>query len=177
MTPPLHEWETFYVIVGSSAAALTGLQFVVIALLSESQVAGGNEALHAFATPTVVHFCAVLLIAAICSVPRQTDASLAICFLLSAIAALVYISLVIARARRQSAYKPVFEDWLWHAILPAAAYASLFVAALFTWRDPVQALYAVAASALLLLFIGIHNAWDTAVYLMTMRRQQPPDAD
>ncbi len=37
-TLPLRAWETFYVIVGSSAAALTGLQFVVIALIAESRV-------------------------------------------------------------------------------------------------------------------------------------------
>lgn len=177
MVPPLHDWDSFYVIVGSSAAALTGLQFVVIALLSESRVAGGEEALHAFSTPTVVHFCAVLLIAAICSVPGQTDGSLAVCFLVTAIVALGYVAIVIARTRRQSAYQPVFEDWLWHAILPAVAYASLFIAAMFTWQSAAEALYAVAASALLLLFIGIHNAWDTAVFIASMRRQPPPDAD
>src|SRR4051812_768692 len=32
----LAAWESFYVIVGSSAAALTGLQFVVIALIAET---------------------------------------------------------------------------------------------------------------------------------------------
>ena len=36
MAPPLNDWETFYVIVGSSAAALTGLMFVVIALIKDS---------------------------------------------------------------------------------------------------------------------------------------------
>lgn len=34
---PLVAWESFYVIVGSSGAALTGLQFVVIALIAESR--------------------------------------------------------------------------------------------------------------------------------------------
>ena len=33
--PVLVPWESFYVIVGSSGAALTGLQFVVIALLAD----------------------------------------------------------------------------------------------------------------------------------------------
>lgn len=35
----LKAWESFYVIVGSSAGALTGLQFVVIALIAEAQAA------------------------------------------------------------------------------------------------------------------------------------------
>ena len=69
------EWETFYVIIGSSAAALTGLQFVVIALSAEQKVLNSTGP-EAFATPTIVHFCSVLIIAAILSVPRQTPATL-----------------------------------------------------------------------------------------------------
>ncbi len=33
--PELTPWANYYVIVGSSAGALTGLQFVVIALLAD----------------------------------------------------------------------------------------------------------------------------------------------
>jgi hypothetical protein len=62
-------WESFYVIIGSSAAALTGLQFVVIVLGAERKALGDGETTRAFATPTVVHFCAVLLVAAILSAP------------------------------------------------------------------------------------------------------------
>src|SRR5436190_24376937 len=48
---PVHEtlslWENFYVIVGSSAGALTGLQFVVMALIPDSPTqAGEHEIKH-----------------------------------------------------------------------------------------------------------------------------------
>jgi hypothetical protein len=59
---PLSHWENFYVIVGSSAAALTGLQFVVIALVVDVRRRSSSREIDAFATPTIVHFCAVLLI-------------------------------------------------------------------------------------------------------------------
>src|SRR2546427_13161318 len=62
-------WESFYVIVGSSGAALTGLQFVVIALIAESRKQSTGREVAAFGTPTVVHFCTVLLVAAIVSAP------------------------------------------------------------------------------------------------------------
>ena len=62
-------WESFYVIVGSSAAALTGLQFVVIVLGAESNVGSSDSVTRAFGTPTIVHFCAVLLLAAVLSAP------------------------------------------------------------------------------------------------------------
>ena len=70
---PLTQWESFYVIVGSSAGALTGLQFVVIALIAEAEaavaVSSGMLEIRAFGTPTVVHFCAVLFISAVLSAP------------------------------------------------------------------------------------------------------------
>jgi hypothetical protein len=61
----LSEWESFYVIVGSSGAALTGLQFVVMALIAESRRPSTGREISAFGTPTVIHFCAVLLVSAI----------------------------------------------------------------------------------------------------------------
>src|SRR5256886_4703314 len=64
---PFSAWEYFYVIIGSSAAALTGLQFVVVVLGAEARSLGPE--VGAFGTPTVVHFCAVLLMSAILSVP------------------------------------------------------------------------------------------------------------
>jgi len=178
MHPPLHDWEAFYVIIGSSAAALTGLQFVVVALLSDSdEIGGGEEEMSAFGTPTVVHFCAVLLIAAICSMPHHSAASLATCLIVSGVAAIFYQCIVISRARRTPRYTPVLEDWIWHAILPAIAYVTLLVSGIVELRAPAGALYSVAGSALLLLYIGIHNAWDTAMYISVARKgrkEEPP---
>jgi L-asparagine transporter-like permease len=72
--------------------------------------------------------------------------------------------IVIRRARQQTGYRPVFEDWLWHVVLPLVAYALvLIVASLLTSHSP-RLLFLVALAALLLLFIGIHNAWDTITY-------------
>ena len=170
MLPPLHEWETFYVIVGSSAAALTGLQFVVIALSAESIDTGGEEALTAFGTPTVVHFCSVLLISALLSTPGHTAATLSVCLSIAGFAGLLYAIGVMIRAHRQTAYKPVLEDWIWHVCLPILAYLALLITGLALRSRPSPALYFVATSALLLLYIGIHNAWDAAVYLSLRRK-------
>ena len=49
-TSPLAGWGTFYQIVGSSAGALTGLQFVVVALSAQSRTLRKTEgSLHASA--------------------------------------------------------------------------------------------------------------------------------
>jgi len=172
---PLVAWESFYVIIGSSAAALTGLQFVVIALVAESRTRSTSREIAAFGTPTIVHFCAVLLVSAILSAPWRalTNAGLA----LDACGAtgVVYGVIVIRRARRQTGYTPVLEDWLWHAVFPLIAYAVLLVAAVALPRDPPAVLFVIGATALLLLFIGIHNAWDTVTYIAIERWQAPKE--
>jgi len=161
----LSGWDNFYVIVGSSAAALTGLQFVVIALTSEVRSAASTSTLGAFATPTIVHFCAVLLIAAVVTTPGHTVLTLTAALIAVGLAGTVYATTVIIQARKQRGYKPVLEDWIWHAGLPVVAYVWLFAGGVFVPRAPAAALYCVAGAVLLLLFIGIHNAWDAAVWM------------
>ncbi len=163
----LRAWESFYVIVGSSAAVLTGLQFVVIALVAESEARRAPNEINAFGTPTVVHFCVALLLAAILSAPWPELRSAAIAIGITGGFGVVYALVVTRRARRTTVYTPVLEDWVWHVVLPIVAYAALVIASLplplprlTTWS-----LFAIGASALLLLFIGVHNAWDTVTYI------------
>ena len=82
---------------------------------------------------------------------------------------------MIRRARRQTGYKPVFEDWLLHTILPVVAYGSIVAGAVaHARRDTGGALFAIAAATLLLVFIGIHNAWDTVTWI-TLERTSRSD--
>jgi hypothetical protein len=158
-------WESFYVIVGSSGAALTGLQFVVIALLAETGTGGTSREIDAFGTPTIVHFCTVLLLSAILSAPWHDLSSVALTVGALGLAGIVYMAIVIGRARRQTGYKPVLEDWLWHATFPLLSHVALVGSAVSLYRDEPGALFPIGAVALFLLFIGIHNAWDTVVFI------------
>ena len=171
---PFAAWESFYVIIGSSAAALTGLQFVVIALGAESRAARGPE-VNAFGTPTVVHFCAVLLVSATLSMPWHAIANGGLALGTCGVAGLVYTLIVVRRVRGQTAYTPVLEDWVWHVILPIAAYATLLLAALGLELNPPRSLFVIAATALLLLFVGIHNAWDAVTYIASEHLREPKD--
>src|ERR1043166_8920659 len=169
---PLHEWDNFYVIVGSSAAALTGLQFVVVVLGAEVEAVRDAAAVEAFGTPTIVHFCVVLTIAALISVPGQTPFSLGSLLMLLGGAGVIYSMIPAHRAKRQSNSEPVFEDWLWHVGFPFLAYAALLATGGTTFHFPTGSLYVVAATAIALLFIGIHNAWDSVVYIATRQHEQ-----
>jgi hypothetical protein len=169
----LNGWENFYVIVGSSAGALIGLQFVVITLIAAKPIAGGDaQAGGAFATPSVVHFGVVLLLSAIASAPWNEITTVAVLWGSMGLCGVVYVVVVARRMRVQSAYQPVFEDWLFHVLLPFAAYTVLAISAYAAQSHARPALFLVGAAALLLLFIGIHNAWDAVTYHVFVRARQ-----
>jgi hypothetical protein len=166
-------WDNFYVITGSAAGGLTGLTFVVIALVADAK--GVTTAgLRGFVTPTIVHFGAVLALAAFVSVPHQRALTLSVGFALAGLGGLIYQCTVAGYLRTTGTeYVADGEDWTWHVILPMLAYATLAAAAYLIWRDPGLALAGVASASLGLLFIGIHNAWDIAVWMTVFRKREP----
>ena len=178
---PAHEtlslWENFYVIVGSSAGALTGLQFVVMALIPDSPTTAGEHEINTFATPTIVHFCNVLFISAVLSAPWPTWHGAATVVWVTGAAGIVYTMIVIRRSRQTKLYKPVLEDWIFHTVLPLVAYTVMVVSAgLLVFSENIS-LFGIGASALLLLFVGIHNAWDSATYIALLAKQGPRPTD
>ncbi len=170
-------WENFYVIVGSSAGALIGLQFVVITLIADRPALATAEAGAAFATPSVIHFGVVLFLSAIASIPWNGIATVAVLWGLVGLFGIVYGALVARRMKAQTTYQPVFEDWLFHALLPSVAYAMLAGSACVARSHARPALFVVGAVTLLLLFVGIHNAWDAVTYHVFIKRGEQAEAD
>jgi hypothetical protein len=167
--PRLVPWQTFFFIVGSAAAALIGVQFVVITLIATIRRRADAATISAFATPTVVHLGAALLVSAQMAAPWQSLAPLSGALAACGLAGLWYSTVVMLRARRQTGYKPVREDWIWYAILPCGAYADLALGALFLSSGTRVGLFTIGGGALALLFIGIHNAWDAVTHLVVTR--------
>jgi hypothetical protein len=164
----LTAWSNFFFMTGSSAAALTGLMFVVITLVTGDRRTGGTEeGISTYSTPTVMHFCAALLVSAVLSAPWR---SFLVAGVLTAIAGLygvIYVLRVMYRASRHRRYKPDVEDWLWYSILPLLAYGAIFGGGIALARVPSNALFALASGVIALTFIGIRNAWDIVTFIAT----------
>jgi hypothetical protein len=172
----LADWANFYVILGSAAAGLTGLTFVVIALASD---AGRVNAvgLNTFITPTIVHFGTVLALAAYMCVPHPTAWRLALGVGAAGVGGLAYTGRITVNLRHNlGEYTPVWEDWICNVWLPCLAYGALCAAAIGVGHHPDGALDGIGGASLVLLFVGIHNAWDIAVW-MSMRKHTGPAAD
>lgn len=161
----LDGWSNFYVIVGSSAAGLTGLSFVVIALISDKQVVR-ISGLRAFLTPIVMHFGSALWLSALLCIPGHTAESVAGSMIVTGVILGVYgVATTLRMYRGRATYRPVIEDWIWNAALPLLCYLGLLVAGVLALQRPAPALYIIGAAALTLLFVGVHNAWDLAVWM------------
>jgi hypothetical protein len=172
---PLATWQNFYVIIGSAAATLTGLMFVVITLTAQLrvQMSSPGSGIAVFSTPNVFHCGAALLVAAILSAPWPVLWPAGLLLGLSGLGGMIYILIVLWLARHRLAeYQPVLEDWLWYMVLPLVSYTALVVAAMVLPGYPALALFVIAAATLLLLFIGIHNAWDNVTYTVFERPRQ-----
>jgi hypothetical protein len=169
--PELTEWNSFYVIVGSSAGALIGLQFVVLTLIAERARLRQPEATDAFATPSVVHFAVVLLVSAVLSAPWREVRGVSVFTGVVGVAGVIYTLIVARRMRMQKVYRPVFEDWLFHVLLPLIAYTMLAMSAYLGTYNTRRALFFIGTATLLFLFVGIHNAWDSVTYAIFVKRQ------
>lgn len=165
--PLLASWQNFYIIIGAAAATLTGLMFVVITLMAgiETRVETANAGLAAFNTPTVLHFCTVLLLAGILSAPWLSYSSPALLLALAGLGGVLYLLVVFQRMRRVPDYQTPAHDWVWYLSVPLSAYFALFVAAGLLPTSPEPALYLIGAAMVALLFLGIRNAWDLVTYL------------
>jgi hypothetical protein len=160
----LKNWQNFFVIVATSAGALTGLQFVVIALIAQARAAGSRRDIAAFGTPTVIHFCTALLVSAVMTAPWQVSASLGSCIAAFGAVGLAYSIRVVWYARKAN-YKPDAEDWFWYIALPIVAHVVLMVAGVSMSWTADWTLVAVAVTSLVFLFLGVHNSWDTVTHV------------
>jgi hypothetical protein len=113
----------------------------------------------------------VLLLSAVISAPWDGIVAVAVLCGGVGLCGIVYSVIVARRMRAQTAYKPVFEDWLFHVLLPLAAYAVLAGSAFAARAFARTALFFVGAASLVLLFTGIHNAWDTVMHLVFVQNR------
>src|SRR5207244_12381346 len=117
-------------------------------------------------------FGGLLFVSAVVSAPWAAFSFVAALWGLVGLGGVVYVVFVSRRMRLQGAYRPVFEDWCFHVLLPLAAYTILAISAFAAQYDAGPALFFVGAAALVLLVIGIHNAWDAVTYQVFVRSRR-----
>jgi hypothetical protein len=165
-----HGWDNFYLLIGTAAAALIGLLFVVATLTAGREATTATRGQHIYMTPTVFHLALVLLVSALMLAP-EIGARL-IGALLSAGAAVgfVYTAIIgVELKQRKTPAPPHWSDLWCYAFVPAAIYLGLAATAGLVWRLPTAAPYSLALTVAALLLIAIRNAWDLVTWLAPRR--------
>jgi len=163
--------------MGSSAAALTGLMFVVITLVTDAirNRPKPEDGLSTFSTPTVYHFCAALLVSGILLAPWRSLWVPGFAIALVGAVGSVYIGRIAVRTWGLTSYRAEIDDWIFYAVLPCIAYLAILGSGLFLAHSSRIVLFALAAATFLLVFIGIRNAWDVVTYLAIRPNPEPDE--
>lgn len=170
----LHGWQNFYTLLGEASATLTGLMFVAASLGARLINDEDDPKVRTFLTPTVVHFSLVLLLAALMNVPTQTRAALTAQFAVLGLIGAGYSLSHLPRLRGfQHDGSLDRQTWAWNLALPLLGALWLAGAALGLGRSVSVALDAAAVGALLLVMVGLHNAWNVTLRLALRTPSEP----
>jgi hypothetical protein len=153
-------WDNFYFMLGSAAAGLIGLLFVVVTLTSGFERSEALRGARLYTTPTVIHFGVVLSISAVAIAPRLPGSITVVIIGVIALLGLAYAlrSAVGILKPRQGAEPPHWSDSWFYGLTPAAIYLGL--------GSVAAALY---AQLLALLLVSIRNAWDLVTWIAPKR--------
>jgi hypothetical protein len=166
----IERWHDFYVIVGSSAAGLTGLMFVVVSLGPNVISTRGAPGVRAFVTPTVTYFATVLVIAALVTMPAISVRFLAAILIFGGAGGLIYMLRIGGHSQwRESELD--WLDWVWYVALPIVSYLLVAAAGMLVWIRSNSGLQLVAGAVVLFLIIGIRNAWDLVLWMAQHARK------
>ncbi|HTK33922.1 MAG TPA: hypothetical protein VL358_01380 [Caulobacteraceae bacterium] len=166
-----HDWDSFYLLIGSAAAALIGLLFVVATLTSSLETESAATGASVFMTPTVFHFAVVLVLSAMALTPGMTPTLACAAVGAAALIGLIYSAVVSWTIHRGKV--PTTPHWsdLWcYGVTPAAIYLALGAAAAGLCARTADAPLALGALLTALLLVGVRNAWDLVTYLAPRRK-------
>jgi hypothetical protein len=162
-------WENFYIMTGTAAATLAGLLCVVITLGVSLAATPAARGVHAYMTPVLVHFAGVLFISLILLVPWPSPWPAALILGAGGLGGIGYAAAVVNLLRRLDFVSISPGDWICYAGAPALADAALVAGAIDLVTQATFTPYAIAAAAMLLLFVSIIDAWDMTLWILRHR--------
>ena len=170
--PMFAGWDNFYFLIGSAAGSLIGLLFVVATLTTGFERSQALRGASLYMTPTAVHFAAVLCVSAVALAPGLPTSATAAIFGLIGLVGLANAmrACVGITTYRPAAEPPHWSDFWMYGAVPAAIYLGLCAASVAIGARAEWAPHGLAALLLMLLLVGIRNAWDLVTWIAPMRK-------
>ena len=168
-------WENYYLMVGSSAAALIGLMFVVMTLTAGRDPTEIERGKKVYSSPIVWHLAVVLVLSGAATapvMPVRLFAGITIC--LGFLGIRLGVRSVIGISRFFNAPDRSF-DAIWYGVAPALVCVGLVAAGWAMFVGHRWAPAAVGADLMALLLVSIHAEWDLVTYLAPTAGQTSED--
>lgn len=163
-------WDNYFFMLGSAAAGLVGLLFVVVTLTAgfERTTALRGQALYM--TPTMVHFAVVFSVCAVAVMPRlPTAAFVALAALAMGLGLVNAVRACFGIARpRPEMPTPHWSDLWMYGAAPALLYLIGLVLCALVEAGVGWAAPALAGLLLVIALVGIRNAWDLLTWIAPM---------
>ncbi len=174
LSQTLHDWQTFYFLVGGAAAGLVGLTFVAITvgsgLITKQDISG----LRAFVNPSLIHFIYVLVTASVAVIPTVTRMQLGILLVLAGLVSSGRALSVLPFMWQQYKRHVVdMHDWAWYFLAPLVSYLMYVGTGMGLLLGTAQVLNGLAWASILLLVAGIRNTWDMVLWFMMLKKDPP----
>jgi hypothetical protein len=159
-------WRDFYELVGTAAVILMGLVFVTAAIAAGFLAEESRALMRSFLTPTVAHFVATLVVCILVSVPTLTGPRLGAVLLAAGVLGLLYTISVWRSMSRSARHWAALDDRLWYALAPIVCFILLSAAGILLLVHRLAGTELLAGTLVLLLLLGIRNAWDIIVWIV-----------
>ena len=168
----LSHWHDFYILLGTASATMVGLLFVA-ATVGGGVFSGDRRApLRVFLSASVVNFSSILAVCLLVLAPEQSWALLGALILGCGMFGLAHSCLACRDTLLDGLIKVIdFEDRTWYLALPIAGYLCVAASGVSLALRLDLGCEALAASMGVLLAVGLHNAWDITVWIITRRRE------
>ena len=159
-------WEDYYLLVGSAAAALIGLLFVVVTLTTGIATTAAERGARFFMTPIVFQLAIVLVLSGLAMAPDLSPGAVALLVAAIALVAAAYKGWIAwSFARGEVTHVPHWSDKWCYGFLPFGLSLLLAAVAAGFWLECVAAKPGLALLTIASLLLAIRNAWDLVTWI------------
>lgn len=159
-------WDDFYLLIGSAAAALIGLLFVVATLSTGNDRRTAEKGQRLYMTPIVFHLAVIVVLSAMAMAPTLQPVGFGLITGIAVAAGLGQAMRSINGIRNAELGEPPHWTDVWfYGVGPGVVYLALAAASVVVLLDRHDAENWIATITVVLLLLSIRNAWDLVTFL------------
>jgi hypothetical protein len=172
MIDALGHWHEFYALLGTASATMVGLLFVAATVGSGVFTADRSAPLRVFLSASVVHFSGILAVSLIVLAPLRSEVLFGVLVVVCGLFGLGYYVVTVRDMVSDGLYRSLdVDDRVWYAVVPVISYLFEAAAGVGLALQSEWGVAALAAAMGILLAVGLRNAWDITVWVITRRRE------